>query len=225
MTDRTTREQFVGSIADALGSKTTSAPTPPVVSDDLARLTGADEPLVELFEQRATAVGMHVYPCTGGESSAKLVEVLKQIDVKSVVCGIGRLSHGASLEQAMADAGIELSDWRGDRAMTPSYTADAGVTDVAAALAETGSLVYASDADHGRSLMLVPPVHVAVVLASSILPDMLDYVRSLGGKSPRDLPASQTIITGPSKTADIEGVLVTGVHGPGAVHVILITDA
>ena len=73
-----------------------------------------------------------------------------------------------------------------------------------------------------RSLTLAPPLHVAVVGASQILPDGID---ALSASALADgWPANVTWITGPSKTADIEGVLVTGVHGPGQVCVVLLTD-
>lgn len=95
------------------------------------------------------------------------------------------------------------------------YAADAGLTDVAAAVAEDGSLVHASGSHHPRAAVLVPPRHVAVVRAEQIVPDLVDlYACGVGTAA-----AATTVITGPSKTADIEGVLVTGVHGPGAVDV------
>jgi L-lactate dehydrogenase complex protein LldG len=142
--------------------------------------------------------------------------------VQRILAGLARVDADGSLVEAIQAAGIAVDDWRGDRTMAAGYDAGAGVTDVRAAIAETGTLVYASDADHGRGLMLVPPIHLAVVRTRDIIPDMLDYMRQMGAANPAELPASQTLITGPSKTADIEGVLVTGVHGPGAVHVLLV---
>ena len=76
-----------------------------------------------------------------------------------------------------------------------------------------------------RGLSLVPLRHVAVLRRSEILPDMIDYLESLEGSSITDLPSSQVFVTGPSKTADIEGKLFTGVHGPAEVHIFLVTDA
>lgn len=221
----TTREQFVDKIKTALGPRSGAVPPPPAVTDDLARLTADDEPLAELFIERATALGMHVHQCSGGELRGKLIEILRGLEITSVTTAMDRLDQKDALHQALAEANIEVREWRGDREMKSGYEVGAGVTDVAAALAESGSLVYASDDQHGRSLMLVPPVHVAIVRQSDLLADMLDYLRRLNATSPADLPASQTIITGPSKTADIEGVLITGVHGPGAVHILYVGDA
>jgi L-lactate utilization protein LutC len=66
----------------------------------------------------------------------------------------------------------------------------------------------------------LPPLHVAVAGREQILPDLFDL---FDGRLAADrLPASVSIITGPSKTGDIELRLVTGVHGPGEIHVVVI---
>ena len=107
--------------------------------------------------------------------------------------------------------------------MHSQYEADVGITDVHAALAETGTLVCQAGPLHGRGHSLVPPVHVAIVRRSDILPDLLDLVARMPENS-RELPSAIALITGPSKTADIEGILITGVHGPGRVFVLLVED-
>jgi L-lactate dehydrogenase complex protein LldG len=139
--------------------------------------------------------------------------------------------HDQEVRGALGEAEVTVDDgWRGDRTMEPEYEADAGVTDVAAAIAETGSIVCVSDGERGRGLSLVPGAHVAVVRASQVLADLSDYMARLdaegGEKSDGSgVPSSRAIITGPSKTADIEGVLITGVHGPEQVVIVLVEDA
>ncbi len=96
------------------------------------------------------------------------------------------------------------------------FAADIGISGVERLLAETGSIVMAASAGHPRSTSLLPPAHIAIAARSQILPDLFDL---LGG-SPA-LPSCLTLITGPSKTGDIELRLVTGVHGPGEVHVVI----
>ena len=94
---------------------------------------------------------------------------------------------------------------------------DCGLTDVNWAVAETGSLVIVPSANQGRLLSLVPAVHIAIVEPKNFLPDLVDLFEKISGDSP-----AVHIITGPSKTADIEGELVEGVHGPHQVHVIIL---
>ncbi len=73
-----------------------------------------------------------------------------------------------------------------------------------------------------RSLSLLPPVHVAVADEAQLLPDLFDLFDAPVWQERGDIPSCLTLITGPSKTGDIELRLVTGVHGPGEIHVVLI---
>jgi L-lactate dehydrogenase complex protein LldG len=95
-----------------------------------------------------------------------------------------------------------------------------GITSADYALADTGTLVMLSSAEEGRMISLLPPVHIAVVPRVRILTG-LDELLS---KAPRpgETTSSMVLITGPSRTADIEQILVRGVHGPGEVHVLVI---
>ncbi len=99
-------------------------------------------------------------------------------------------------------------------------TADVGLSGSVAALAETGSVVVASGSGQSRLATLLPPVHVALVPTSHLTADIFTWAAGRQG----DMPAALTIISGPSKTADIEQTLAIGVHGPGRFVVILYAD-
>ncbi|MEY2795586.1 MAG: Lactate utilization protein, partial [Planctomycetota bacterium] len=103
------------------------------------------------------------------------------------------------------------------------FDCEVGITDVDAAIAESGSIVVSTNG-RIRNAWITPPVHIAIVRASQIIPDLVDLFESRHDASHPDAldAASTTIITGPSKTADIEGVLVTGVHGPAVVEIVLV---
>jgi L-lactate dehydrogenase complex protein LldG len=88
-------------------------------------------------------------------------------------------------------------------------------------IAETGSVVLASRNEQPRSVSLLPPVHVAVAHRRQLLPDLFDLFSQLDLQK-IGFPSNLSIITGPSKTGDIELRLVTGVHGPGEIHVVVI---
>jgi L-lactate dehydrogenase complex protein LldG len=84
-----------------------------------------------------------------------------------------------------------------------------GITRAAAAIAETGTIVL-NDATTSRRLgALTPWVHIAVVERTKIFADLPEAVAALG------TDANVIWVTGPSKTADVEGILIEGVHGPG----------
>ena len=95
---------------------------------------------------------------------------------------------------------------------------DVGVSTAQAAIAETGTLVLDSAAERHRLVSLVPPVHIAIINASSIVETLSDALTLLQKK---EISPAITFITGPSRTADIELTLAIGVHGPQELYVIV----
>ena len=99
-------------------------------------------------------------------------------------------------------------------------TADVGITSADYALADTGSLVTIASPEEARLVSLLPPVHVAVVPRERLLTGLDELLTIV--PDPAEVSSSMVIITGPSRTADIEQILVKGVHGPGMVHAIFV---
>jgi len=97
--------------------------------------------------------------------------------------------------------------------------AEVGVTGADFGLADTGTLVMLAKSDP-RLLSLLPPVHIAVLPVNRLLSGLDELLTVL--PQPAAQTASMVLITGPSRTADIEQILVRGVHGPGELHVVLI---
>ena len=98
-------------------------------------------------------------------------------------------------------------------------TADIGITSADYALADTGTLVMLASPQEARLVSLLPPAHIAVVPRDRILTG-LDELFTLV-PLPASATSSMVLITGPSRTADIEQILVRGVHGPGLITVII----
>ncbi|MEX1016085.1 MAG: lactate utilization protein, partial [Phycisphaeraceae bacterium] len=220
------RASFLGRIRGMLEHKTTQPPAEPApaVDEALVRLASADDDLPALFTQRAQAVGMKVHRVKLEQVVPRLRELLGQLEARRVGVAGGAVGERLELEldAALQADGIRQADWDALPNMGSQYDLDAGITDVHAAIAETGTLVCCAGPQSSRGLSLVPPAHIALVRTSDIVPDMIDYWARLKGMPNTELPSSQVFITGPSKTADIEGELVTGVHGPAAVHILLI---
>jgi L-lactate utilization protein LutC len=109
-----------------------------------------------------------------------------------------------------------------DASVVHAARAGLGVTGAVAAIAATGSIVLDSRAAGGRSASLLPAVHLCVVSVNCLRATPADVLRGLG--SERDaLPPSLVLVTGPSRTGDIEQLLTLGAHGPTALHVVLVT--
>jgi L-lactate utilization protein LutC len=98
--------------------------------------------------------------------------------------------------------------------------ADIGITSADYALGDTGTLVMIASPAEARLVSLLPPAHIAVVPVERMLTG-LDELLTLV-PMPADGTSSMVLITGPSRTADIEQILVRGVHGPGQITVILV---
>jgi L-lactate dehydrogenase complex protein LldG len=94
----------------------------------------------------------------------------------------------------------------------------AGVSHALYGLADTGSVVLAASPEEPRARSLLPSVHVSLLHEDRILPGLEGLFAALGS----DLPSALAIVTGPSRSADIENRLTVGVHGPGEVHVVLL---
>ena len=101
---------------------------------------------------------------------------------------------------------------------SPPEVPGAGVSHASYGLADTGSVVLAASPDEPRSRHLLPDVHVSLLREDRVLPGLAELFAAVGG----DLPSALAIVTGPSRSADIEQRLVVGVHGPGEVHVVLL---
>jgi len=111
------------------------------------------------------------------------------------------------------------------------FSAEVGITGVDFALAESGTMVVTSLTEGSQLASLAPPVHVALYRREQVLATLEEVLCRLPGLSaPRDatesIPGRSVVfITGTSRTADIEQILIRGVHGPREVHAILIEEA
>ncbi|HEV3333973.1 MAG TPA: lactate utilization protein [Bryobacteraceae bacterium] len=99
-------------------------------------------------------------------------------------------------------------------------SAEVGITSADYALADTGTLVMLSSPREARMISLLPPAHIAVIPGECILSGLDELFSILPNSA--EITSSMVLITGPSRTADIEQILVRGVHGPGEIMVLAI---
>jgi L-lactate dehydrogenase complex protein LldG len=213
-------DPMIEAVRRALGRKRPlpSPPTPPSIPDAVARLVARDADLVDVFAKSADAAHFHLERVASSDLCPRLTEFLREKQCKNVGMTVSPLLERLGIQKAIEDAGITVHRW--DRSTLDfAYDLDCGITDVYAAVAETGSLVIQPTPDHGRAISLIPPMHIAIVEPANIVADLIDLFAKTAPSHP-----AMTLITGPSKTADIEGALVTGVHGPGIVQIFLLRD-
>jgi L-lactate utilization protein LutC len=122
----------------------------------------------------------------------------------------------------LAEAGVEVALWRDlEDFREVAARADIGLSTAEWAIADTGSLVLTSGPGKGRTVTLLPPTYVAVVPAEKVLRTVPEAIQKYAGDG--GLPANVVFHTGPSRSGDIEMEIFVGMHGPGDVHVILVS--
>lgn len=197
----------------------TTTPVAPLIDEPVARLVYSDIGLAELFEKSATGMKMLVEFVRVDELLEKMASFLREHRSQRVMLSATPLLEELKAVQFLRDAGLQARSWR-EMSADEAYEFDAGVTEVDYAVAETGSLVIRHRPEHGRLLSLVPFVHVAVVQPKNMLADTIDLFETL---SREGTGSGTTLISGPSKTADIEMNTVTGVHGPNVVKAYVLS--
>jgi L-lactate dehydrogenase complex protein LldG len=100
-------------------------------------------------------------------------------------------------------------------------TADVGLSSADAGLAESGTIVVSSGPGKSRLATLLPPIHIALLATDRLTADLFTWTAARRDQFPVPLPANVVLISGPSKSADIERTLAIGVHGPKRLIVLL----
>ncbi len=195
------------------------------------------EELAERFESELESLGCNSYRAsTLGELEEKLCSILEQVQAQSVVLSRNPIINRLQIGKLLEDRGQRVVRWPESTAEQPErslfsdecFGAGAGITGVDFALAETGSLVLTSFTEGSQLTSLAPPVHIALYRRSQIRASLDEVLQNLPvSRDPaRPSPArSLVFVSGTSRTADIEQILVRGVHGPRSVHAILVEDS
>jgi L-lactate dehydrogenase complex protein LldG len=193
-------------------------PAPPALPDSVVRLINSDVDLARLFAERAAELKMIVTPVTSESAAGELVKFITAHPIRKIALSVSPLLERLKLREALSSAGLTVKTWA-ELTLDELYDYDCAVTDVDYAVAECASLVIKPKKTHGRGLSLVPMYHVAFVEQRQFLPDLIDLFNELALDPDR---SNVILISGPSKTADIEMNVVTGVHGPNVVNAFLI---
>jgi L-lactate dehydrogenase complex protein LldG len=152
------------------------------------------------------------------ELCGKIIALTREIGPRSVAVGEAITLDLAALVKMLERSGIELvrcgkCDDNQRRALRERIArCDLAVVEADYAIAATGTLVVVARPERPGSLTLLPPANVLVVDAARVLPDMAAVVSALGPGT--IIEHRVAFITGPSRTADIEKMIVLGVHGP-----------
>jgi L-lactate dehydrogenase complex protein LldG len=206
---------------------------------------GVEEDLALRFAAEVDEVGGQSYLVHDIEGvQASLSRLVEEAGAKSALTWQHELLDRIGLADFLKARGIAQHDYSSLASLPPDQQrqimlgCNIGITSCDCAIAETGTLMMCSRPGQERVASLLPPYYVTIVERRQIVADLMDAMAMLErsgirgqrsekmtndqGPMTNDLPSNVTLITGPSKTGDIELQLTTGVHGPGRWRVIVI---
>ena len=173
------------------------------------------EEKVLCLKRMMEAVHTEVHLCGENTWIKTLCSVLEQKQIRKIIYGAktGLAQELGKLKQESPEMIPELIDYKDpiEESKDLLFEIDAAITTTRGGIAETGSLILWPTPDEPRLMSLVPPIHIAVLYASDIYSTFREAIISENWSS--EMPTNALLISGPSKTADIEQTLVYGIHG------------
>ena len=240
----TSRHKFITGVQEALGRRGT--PGRPdyhrlktrreiqrqkVVTIE-ARAQARRTELLERLAQSAFNAGWNVLrAATTEEATEYVLSIAREQRAGLVVRSTHEVFHRLPIDDALAKHGVRLTvatakeDSLREQLRNDMAQADIGITGVDYAIAETGTCVLVPRQGVSRLVSILPPIHVAVIEAHQVyetLDDLFALRRLAFMEGQGDMGSYLSLITGPSRTADIEQTLVTGVHGPMVVYMVIL---
>ena len=183
------------------------------------------EEKISRLKSRMEAVHAEVHCCSDRKFDTVFRRVVDEKSIGSLLCAKNTLLGGRilSLKQSYPEKLPELVNY--DESIESMkqriFSIDASITETLGGIAETGSLILWPSREEPRLMSLIPPVHLAVLQAEKIYNTFSEAIDE-GRWTEKGMPTNALLISGPSKTADIEQTLVYGVHGPKQLVVFII---
>jgi len=213
MEESTAREKILKKVRDALIEKT--EPPYPILDQESSVYRELTEPLDVAFAEELVRIGGKFVYC---ESEDEFISVLQSFIVEKdwgvLFCQDPKLHH------VLKSGGIPYESHT-------DHILDAriGLTRCEYLIARLGSVMVSSRLSPGRKITVYPEIHVVLGFTSQLVPDLEQALTNLKKKYRDDFPSMVSLISGPSRTADIEKTLVMGAHGPKELFVFLIDDS
>jgi L-lactate dehydrogenase complex protein LldG len=219
------RDKFLGRVQAAM--QTSGLPASPEDPPGGLIPELSEVGLVERFVERVEAAAGVIHQVANEEEAIQVVaELLGKYEAPEYLAWDGDHLPVAGLADRLPGkvVGAEVSSDASDRLghQTGYMELRVGITGASGGLAESGSIVLDCGPGRPRMASLIPLVHIALLRSSDIVPSLSHWVAD-NPQAAMDT-ANLVVITGPSRTADIEQTITLGVHGPKDVHVVLLSD-
>lgn len=216
------RERIFSRLHAAGRQTSTPVPHPPELPIKTYSQKEKIKKLITLMEAMRTEV--HI--TSGKNWTIKVKDILEKRKVKSLLYA-PRTDIGHALEQQAENAAagqLRLIPYNNEieQLKETMFNVDAGITSAAGAIAETGALILWPSEKEPRLMSIVPPIHLAVLQADTIYTKLSEAIKKENWTA--GMPTNVVLVSGPSKTADIEMTLAFGVHGPRELIVIVVKN-
>lgn len=218
------RDIVLGSIRRSLGVTGTEAPRRTVTEDRLARHPRG---IVPARGAQTPRKRLNLFREMLGEASGTSQEVASLEDVPAAIAGYLRSKNLPLSVRRGGDPLLESLPWKNEQTLEVTVGRSDGsqlaaVSHALKAVAETGTLVLTSGGDNPTTLNFLPEHHIVVLDAKDVVGDYESVWDVIRKKFSAGLPRTVNWITGASRSADIEQVLLHGAHGPKGLHVIVV---
>lgn len=212
MEESTTKEKILKKVRAALISNTDN-PFKDVDFNSPVYHELTESPDIEFAMKLKDAGGIFIY-CENEKAISDNLRVLMQQKGWDDVFTLDERVHGL-LSQEQITVRNNIEEFSSQKV---------GVTRCEFLIARFGSIMVSSGLLSGRKMFGFPEVHIVIAAASQVVPEIKDALRGMKKRYSADLPSQITVITGPSRTADIEKTLVMGAHGPRELYVFFVDD-
>jgi L-lactate dehydrogenase complex protein LldG len=210
----TSREIILQKISQALATKSVKQVPEPDFTSPLYHSSEPDDLIVAFAENLIKTKAEFIY-C---EDRHQFIDEINRFyserglqDIFVWENGAINLLYGSKVKYSITDTNFQQ--------------AQVGITLCESIIARTGSILVTSKQLAGRRLSIYPPVHIVLGFTSQVVPDIKDALQQVKDKYADSMPSMISMITGPSRTADIEKTLVLGAHGPKELIIFLIDDS
>jgi L-lactate dehydrogenase complex protein LldG len=176
------------------------------------------EQQIELFRSNAEGLKAEFLVCA---NVSEAVQHIKSLAAAGGWKKIGRhsgeltdsVAKGLGLSEVLTDQGYSVMDLE---------SCDAGLTGCESLVAQTGSVLVSAPSAGGRALSVLPPHHLVLARRAQMAPDLSVALQRVQEKFQGQFPSFLSFISGPSRTGDIERILVLGAHGPKKLTILLL---
>jgi len=210
MEETTSREKILKKIRNALISKAEN-PYPSLDTESSVYHPIEDSLDITFAQEFTKASGQFIYCEDEFELKVNLTSLIAENNWEHIYC------LDKNIKKILNDTGIPFSSEESSFA-----DMEVGITNCEFLIARLGSIMVSSKQTAGRRLNVFPPAHIVFAESSQIVPDIKQALQAIQEKYTNDLPSLISVITGPSRTADIEKTLVMGAHGPKNLFVFLL---